>query len=234
MPRTGRIVIPGVPMHVTQRGNDRMAVFNSRQDCAHYIELLRSASARTSCAIHAYALMSNHVHLLLTPKGAEGIAAMMQWVGARYVRFFNDRYGRTGTLWEGRFKSTPVSSDQYYFTCARYIELNPVRAGMVDHPMHYPWSSYRRNALGRRDPLITSHPLYTALGETAKQRCLAYADLFTTHVDPAIVDAIRLSTARGHMLGGRRLRDDLAARALQPQQGARRSWSAVIEPFWQA
>ena len=211
MPRTGRAVIPGVPLHVMQRGTNRGPVFGTRADCSAYLDFLHTASERTSCAVHAYVLMSNHIHLLVTPPQRESVAAMMQWLGRCYVRYFNRCYGRTGTLWEGRYKSTPVATERYFFTCSRYIELNPVRAGIVDHPAAYPWSSYRRNALGRADRMVTSHSLYRSLGPTEDERCAAYTELFAAHVDPAVVDAIRLSTARGAVLGGTRMREMLEA-----------------------
>jgi putative transposase len=211
MPRTARIVIPGVPLHITQRGNNRSAVFLSRADCTYYLDLLRRASTLGGCGVHAYMLMGNHVHLLVSPHDASGIATMMRSLGCSYVRYFNAQYGRTGTLWEGRYKSTPIDSSRYFFTCSRYIELNPVRAGMVDHPAEFPWSSYHRNALGRGDRIVTSHPLYAALGTTDEQRHAAYTALFTTYVDPAVVDAIRHATARNAVLGGRRMREALEA-----------------------
>lgn len=232
MPRRPRIVIPGVPLHITQRGNNRLAVFLARADCTYYLDLLRQASSQRACGVHAYVLMSNHVHLLVSPPDAGSIASMMRWLGCRYVRYFNARYGRTGTLWEGRYKSTPVESSRYFFTCSRYIELNPVRAGLVDHPAEYPWSSYHRNALGRIDPLVTSHPVYTAFGASDEQRRAAYAALFTTHVDPATVDAIRHATARGAALGGARMREALEAGLLHSAEPTMAGGTWCAERFW--
>jgi putative transposase len=232
MPRIGRAVIPGVPLHITQRGTNRGAIFGARADCSSYLDYLYAASRRSSCAVHAYVLMSNHVHLLVTPPQKDSVASMMQWLGHCYARYFNRCYGRTGTLWEGRYKSTPVESGRYFFTCSRYIELNPVRAGMVDHPAEYAWSSYRRNALGRVDRLVTSHSIYASLGSSDDERCASYAELFAAHVDPALVDAIRLSTARGAVLGGTRMREMLEMSTMQDRTSGRAIRVRQDQPFW--
>jgi putative transposase len=163
MPRALRNDLPGVPLHVIQRGNNRTACFLSPGDYERYLWTLLLAARGAGCAVHAYALMPNHVHLLLTPKAAGCASAMMHAVGSRYVRYFNDRHDRSGTLWEGRFRSFAIDSDRYLMECMRYIELNPVRAGMVDDPADFRWSSYRRNAHGTRDPLVSEHQLFSAL-----------------------------------------------------------------------
>ncbi len=170
MARWPRIVLPGLPLHVVQRGNNRTPTFQSDSDFEHYREILTDALERTGCLVHAYVLMSNHVHLLLTSPDHRGVSRLMQMIGRRYVRFFNTRYNRTGTLWEGRFKSSLVDTASYLVTCSRYIELNPVRAGMVDSPAQYLWSSYQRLAAGSPDRLVTPHPLYSALGASPAER----------------------------------------------------------------
>lgn len=174
-----RHVIPGVPVHITQRGVNRRATFLSDDDFAYYLWILQAANVAAACAVHAYVLMTNHVHLLVTPADADGAARLMQLVGIRYVRYFNFRYRRTGTLWEGRFRSTVVDTDKYFLACSRYIERNPQRAGLTDEPAAYPWSSFRCNGCAERDQIITAHPLYVALGPDPVSRARAYARVFT-------------------------------------------------------
>lgn len=196
MPRLLRVILPGVPLHITQRGVDRCPTFLDSDDYALYRWALRESANEHGCAVHAYVLMTNHVHLLTTPSDLTGPACMMRSLGKRYVRYFNDRYRRTGTLWEGRYRSTVVDSLPYLFTCSRYIELNPVRAGMVPDPHAYEWSSYRRNAAGLDDGVISEHPKYTSLGSTPVVRCSAYRAMFATELTPAALAAVR-SAHRG-------------------------------------
>lgn len=179
MPRHSRIVLPGCPMHVIHRGNNRVPLFLEHEDRTRFVRMLREASARALCAIHAYVLMTNHVHLVVTPATETGPAVLMQTLGRRYVRWFNDRHDRTGTLWEGRYRSSPIATDAYLFACCRYVELNPVRAGLVARPEEYRWSSYRRNAHGGRDSLVTPHDRYEALGSCATEREASYRAMFT-------------------------------------------------------
>ncbi len=171
MARQPRLNLAGMPQHVVQRGNDRQPCFFNEDDYAHYLTGLNEACQKESCAVHAYVLMTNHFHLLLTPMQAGCVGRTMQSLGRRYVRYVNDRYRRTGTLWEGRFKSSLIDTDSYLLQCHRYIELNPVRAGTVEDPGHYAWSSHGHNAFGRHNPLLHSHPLYLALGSTNATRC---------------------------------------------------------------
>jgi putative transposase len=201
MPRIPRPVVPGQPLHLIQRGNNRVAAFIDDQDFEQYLRVLREASRKTECAVHAYVLMSNHVHLLATANDARGPSRLMQGIGTRYVRYFNERHGRTGTLWEGRYRSTLVDSERYFFTCMGYIELNPVRAGVVSTPRAYRWSSWRGNVLGERDPVITPHPLYRALGVDAAERRVAYARMFNVPLDAHVVEAIRRAAKTGAVLG---------------------------------
>jgi putative transposase len=193
--------MPGTPMHVIQRGNNRMATFRSPSDYLRYRDILRAASQRFRCAIHAYVLMPNHVHLLLTPEDDEGPSRMMQLIGRRYVPYVNSRVPRTGTLWEGRYRSSIVNSDRYFFTCSRYIELNPVRAGMTDDPGRFLWSSYLHNARGVADPLIAPHDLYQRLAIDAAGQQAAYRALFDDVLNPETLDAIRHAARTGDLLG---------------------------------
>jgi len=196
MARRCRFTPANVPAHVIQRGNNRVSTFRDAQDYTRYRAFLDIARRHTGCAIHAYVLMTNHVHLLVTPSRSMAVSAMMQLVGRRYVRYFNDRHTRTGTLWEGRFRSTPIDSERYFLACARYIELNPVRAGIVQDPRAYPWSSFRANADGASESLLEPHPLYAALGRDSFERATAYTALFGTADDDAI-NTIRRATNSG-------------------------------------
>src|SRR5207248_3666591 len=180
MPRRARLKVFGRPWHVWQRGVNRSPCFSGIVDREHYLSLLAEHAALTDCAVHAYVLMSNHVHLLVTPGSDDSVSKMMKAVGERYVRAFNKRHKRSGTLWEGRFKSTIVETSKYLFTLYRYIELNPVRAGMVLHPSDYPWSSYAVNAEGSESKLVIPHALFLALASDAGKRRRRYREMFST------------------------------------------------------
>jgi putative transposase len=207
MPRKPRFLLPGVPVHLVQRGNNRQAVFFADEDRRAYLGWLAEASDRWGCAIHAYVLMSNHVHLLATPTDEEGTGRMMQHLGRRYVPYINRRHRRSGTLWEGRYRASLVDSERYLLVCHRYIESNPVRAGMVKTPAGHPWSSYGRNATGAEDPLVTEHPLYTALGVSPQQRRRAYRELFRTAPDNDVTKDIRACLQSGTPLGSEGFRE---------------------------
>ena len=155
------------------------------------LDLLRNVSERTGCDVHSYVLMGNHLHLLLTPQEPLSPARMMQRVGLSYVRYFNKRYGRTGTLWEGRYRSSIVNSQRYFFACSRYIELNPVRAQLAQTPNTYRWSSFHRNATGETDILVKPHPLYSELGSGEDERQNAYLSLFANHIDTDAIAVLR-------------------------------------------
>lgn len=204
MARLSRYVIPGQPQHIIQRGNNRTAIFGGDGDYTFYLECLKEAAEANNLAIHAYVLMTNHVHLLATPAHETSISKTLQSLGRRYVQYFNFTYQRTGTLWEGRYKATIIDSESYLLTCSRYIELNPVRANMVAHPREYPWSSYRWHADGRADELLTDHPLYRRLGRNAEERQSAYRALFRAHLGDAALVEIRDATNKGWALGGSR------------------------------
>lgn len=206
MARLPRCFAEGEVQHVIQRGNNREPTFASEQDFAFYLDCLRRASQEHALIVHAYVLMTNHVHLLATPEYAESLPKTMQSVGRRYVQYFNYLNGRTGTLWEGRYRATLVHAEGYLLTCMRYIELNPVRAALVPHPADYPWSSNRANAQGQADGLTTPHELYRRLGRTAAERLSAYRQLFRGQVSKEDLDAIRNSTHKGWALGNDRFR----------------------------
>jgi REP-associated tyrosine transposase len=222
MPRQPRLDLAGIPQHVVQRGNDRQPCFFTELDYLRYLDDLREITLREGCAVHAYVLMTNHVHLLMTPSSVGQIARIMQALGRRYVRYINDRYRRTGTLWEGRYKACLVDTDIHLLRCYRYIELNPVRARMVADAEDYTWSSYAHNALAAVDPLIKPHACYLSLGNNPNERCVAYRDLVGMNVDPEELAHIRLHLHRQHALGSDRFRMAIEA------QLARRAGPAKI------
>jgi putative transposase len=204
MPRPARFNLPGIPQHVTQRGNNRQVCFFNDQDRNFYLWSLAKAAHRRDCLIHAYVLMTNHVHLLVTPNTPDGVSRLMQDTGREYVQHVNRTHRRSGTLWEGRFKSSLVESETYCLTCYRYIELNPVRAAMVDTPDAYRWSSYSANALNRKNPIVTPHAVWRSLGKSSVNRCQAYRQLFTTGPSKSDLQKIRLSNQKGLPLGSER------------------------------
>ncbi len=232
MARHGRYFLPDQPLHVIQRGNNRSAIFFDIEDYEHYRNWLAGAAVEYGCLIHAYVLMTNHVHLLVTPERAESLPRAMQSLGRRYVRAINAARRRSGTLWEGRYRAAPIDSEAYFLACCRYIELNPVRARMVAHPADYRWSSYRAHAHGATDALVSDHPLYHALGRGAAERQTAYQGLFQTALEPGFVDALRAATNGGWALGDasfeRQLADALRRRVTplprgrpRPERGAK-------------
>lgn len=210
MPQT-RQILPNIPVHITQRGVDRCATFLTDEDFGTYLWILESASAAAGCAVHAYALMTNHVHLLVTPTDGAGPARMMRALGIRYVRYFNARHGRTGTLWEGRYKSKIVATDSYFLACSRYIECNPERAGLTHDLALYEWSSFRGNALGEADRVLSAHPSYIALGSDPLARARAYRCLFATTSPSRVVAAVRTSPLGRRPLAVSRYQEAAAA-----------------------
>jgi putative transposase len=208
MARWPRVAVAGIPMHITQRGNDRIDTFRCADDFARYYMHLRDASVGSGCTIHAYALMTNHIHLLLTPTSRGSASDLMRRVGCRYVHYFNRRYRRTGTLWEGRFRSALVESSSYFMACSRYIDLNPVRAGIVADAAEYEWSSFRRLAHGAPDALVHPHGEYLNLGVTDDDRRAAYLALCSSAAGNRAQEAIRRATRSNAVIGG----DDFAER----------------------
>ena len=204
MPRRARVTLPGIPLHIIQRGNNRQPCFFADEDYRFYLDWLGEYAEKTGCHVHAYVLMTNHVHLLLSGDEAESTGRLMKALGQRYVQYVNRTYRRSGTLWEGRYRSCLTQQENYLLTCMRYIELNPVRAGMVAHPGEYRWSSYRANAQGEADKLISPHPGYESLGSDLDVRLAAYRDLFRFELDPGLVDEIRKATNGNFALGDHR------------------------------
>lgn len=203
--------LPGVPAHVVQRGNNRSACFFTEEDYQFYLECLAQGLRRYGVSLHAYVLMTNHVHLLVTPTNAEGISRLMQHLARLYVLYINRTYRRTGTLWEGRHKASLVQAETYLLTCYRYIEMNPVAAGMTASPDEYRWSSYGWHGWGQANPLITDHALYDALGVEELARRRAYRELFSYRLVDLDVHRIRHALAYNHPLGNDRFRASIEA-----------------------
>lgn len=215
MPRTMRYCPPGQAVHIIQRGNNRAECFLSDNDKTVYIGILRNASSRYCLDVHAWVLMTNHVHLLVTPRTESAVSKTMQYLGAEYVRYFNKKHARTGTLWEGRFRSCLIESERYFLTCQRYIELNPVRAGMVNAPAEYRWSSFHANALGVPSTIHSPHETYLSLGNNHQQRFTAYRALFEYELTRNQIDSIRCATNKGLVYGSERFKDEIEAQSRQ-------------------
>lgn len=209
MARMPRIIVPGQALHVIQRGNNRQAVFFADEDYQKYLEVLTENATSAGCQLHAYVLMTNHIHLLLTPEHEAGVSRMMQGIGRKYVRYVNKMYRRSGTLWEGRFKSALIDSERYLLTCSRYIELNPVRAGMVNHPAEYRWSSYHANGLGVNGRSISPHNTYLRLGRSGPTRQAAYRALFDDAIDAKEIALIRDATQQCTVIGNTRFQEEI-------------------------
>ena len=201
MPRRPRIILPDVATHIFQRGNDRQVCFIHADDYRNYLDWLHKYALEHGCAIHAYALMTNHAHLLLTPDTLERPGRLMKQLGQRYVQYFNRTYRHSGTLWEGGFMSCLALDDRYVLECYRYIELNPVRANRVEHPADYPWSSYRANAPSSESLLISPQSIYNQLGARPAQQMSRYRELFRSHLEPGMTDEIRSATNGNYVLG---------------------------------
>ena len=210
MPRRARLSVAGIPWHIIQRGNNRAVCFHAEEDYRRYLDVLAEQASRFGCAIHAYVLMSNHVHLLLTPQRTDSAGQMMKNLGQRYVQYVNRAYRRSGTLWEGRFRSCLTQSEDYVLACYRYIELNPVRAGMVRHPRDYRWSSFHANGEGKQDALLTPHEQYLSLARNPPTRREAYRALFKAQLDSEVISQIRLATNGNVVLGGKPFEQQIA------------------------
>jgi putative transposase len=211
MPRQPRYFIPGMPQHLIARGVDKQAVFFQEADYQLYLNALLRATRDQACAVHAYVLMTNHVHLLITPATEKGIPLLMQAMGRLYVQALNRNYVRTGTLWQGRYKASLVQDEHYLLACQRYIELNPVRAGMVNGPGEYRWSSYARNALGEPDTLVTPHAIYQKLHTDPAQRLAEYRALFANTLSSELLEQLRTQTNACLILGNRRFKAQIAS-----------------------
>lgn len=224
MARLPRLNVPGIPQHIIQRGNNRQACFGSEQDFAAYAHWLKEGAEKYQIAVHAWVFMTNHIHLLVTPKAEKSISQLMQYLGRYYVQYFNREYRRSGTLWEGRYKSCLVQQEHYLLQCYCYIELNPVRANMINHPADYAWSSYATNALGRTSSLHTPHSLYLALGRSREERMIAYQSLFSAHLDGETEKEISTATNTGMVLGNEYFKDQIQAltkRRVRPKKAGR-------------
>jgi putative transposase len=223
MPRRPRIAVANIPWHIVQRGHNRDDCFFADEDYMYYLDQLQRLLPAHDCALHAYVLMTNHVHLLLTPKTETGAGALMKSLSQRYVQYVNKTHARSGTVWEGRYRSSLVQSETYVLACYRYIELNPVRAGMTKHPGDYRWSSFGQNALGhppreltdetgKKFPnLITPQREYRLLGEEGGARRAAYKALFRTKMDEATTKDITAKVLGGYVLGNERFARKIAA-----------------------
>jgi len=211
MPRRSRVVLPKIPLHLIQRGNNRQVCFVADEDYRFYLDWLKEFAVKAGCRIHAYVLMTNHVHLLVSADRGESPGQLMKTLGQRYVQYFNRSYRRSGSLWEGRYRSCLTQAEDYLLACQRYIELNPVRAGMVEHPADYRWSSYRANAQGEADVLVTPHEIYLALASTEASRQAAYRELFRSELEPGLLDQIRQASNGNFALGSPRFAEEVAA-----------------------
>lgn len=209
MPRQRRLFLQDTPCHVVQRGNNKQACFLNREDYEFYLTCLQEAMESTGCKIHAYVLMTNHVHLLVTAPDKNALPYMMQGIGRRYVQYFNRRYKRTGTLWEGRYKSSLVQGSGYVLACYRYIEMNPVKAGMVQYPFQYPWSSYGYNGKGIPDNLITPHLNYIALSKGNSERLAQYHSIFKDQAICNKMEMIGPLLSKDQPFGGEGFREQI-------------------------
>jgi len=201
MPRKPRFFLPGVPVHVVQRGHSREPVFFEDNDYLAYLRWLKEGAERYKVDVHAYVLTTHHIHILATAHERDGITRMMQYIGRHYVPYINHTYGTSGSIWEGRYKASLIHDEEYLLTCLRYIELNSVRADMVRFPAYYLWSSYRHNGQGKVNEVITPHAIYKALGRTNASRQEAYKALFKAHLDKGVLDEIRSAWQTGTLLG---------------------------------
>lgn len=209
MPRRARVTLVGVPHHIIQRGNNRSACFYCEDDYVFYLKCLHDYCLKFGCDVHAYCLMTNHVHLLVTPSEEDSLANMMKNLGQRYVQYINRTYVRTGTLWEGRFKSCITNEEKYILACYRYIELNPVRANMVEHPAEYRWTSYRCNAQGELNELVAPHTCYLNLGSDSETRITSYRGFFKSELNIELVNQIRTATLSNYALGSELFKKDV-------------------------
>jgi len=211
MSRFPRPVFANVPLHIIQRGNNRNPCFFARNDFQSYLDFLLESKQRFSCRIHAYVLMPNHIHLLATPDDIGAAAAMLKWLSQKYVQHINRKYRRVGTLWQGRYRSCLVDSEHYFMVCQRYIELNPVRAGLCTHPAEYDWSSYRANAYGYADARVTPHASYLDLAAEPDERRLRYRSLCTEGIPDNMISQVRAATASSLFFGSAAFTERMAA-----------------------
>lgn len=231
--RMPRLVVPNQPHHVIQRGTDGTTIFHDDQDYETFLRWLLEASRLYKVAIHAYVLMSNHLHLLASPTDTEGLAKMMQWIGRQYVPYFNRRYQRIGTLWQGRYRTSVIDTERYFMVCSRYIELNPVRAGLSAHADSYRWSSCRHHVGLTQDNLITEHGLYWSLGNTPFEREAAYRAMLEEGLGVQEIKELRDSFTRGWALGSSNFKNNLSKktnRRVEPGKRGRPRKATLTAP----
>lgn len=229
MARLPRLVVPHQAHHVIQRGNDRQPIFRDDEDCRIFLTWLREASKQFRVALHAYVLMPNHIHLLVSPADEAGLGKMMQWLGRYYVPYFNHKYQRVGTLWQGRYRATVIDSERYFMICSRYIELNPVRAGLVPDPANYSWSSYLHHVGACHDPYITDHALYWGLANTPFGRELAYKAMVEEGLAGADIQALQDATDKGWVLGSEQFKEGLMQQLQRRVQPGKRGRPRKVE-----
>lgn len=227
MTRPRRYCPAEIPVHVVQRGNNRCDCFYSSEDKATFIKHLRQSAETFSVDVHAWVLMSNHFHLLVTPHADDAVSRFVQHIGRDYVRYFNRKYDRSGTLWEGRFNSCLIQTERYFLVCQRYIELNPVRAGMIKHPRDFHWSSYRTNAQGAESSVAKPHPVYLELGSTRPDRLAAYRKLFDEVIPANEIDQLREALKRGFVFGSDKFRQRIEAASGQRMTPKKRGRKAL-------
>ena len=230
MPRRTRMYESGLPYHIVQRGNNREACFYEVDDYSLYLKLLSELLPRYQVYLHAYVLMTNHIHFLMTPEESDSISNLMRVLGSRYAQKINKRYERTGTMWEGRHKSSVVDSESYLLKCYRYIELNPVTASMVDMPEEYRWSSYGVNAWGDESTLVTAHDEYLKLGNTYDERSESYRELFSERLSASDISKIRLASHYCQPLGDDLFKKQIEEKIGRPVGQQRRGRPRKIEP----
>lgn len=231
MPRPPRYPVTGIPLYVSQRGNNSEPTFFQNEDYDHYLSCMSDAANVHKCDIHAYVLLPNHTHLLVTPHHPGGVAKLMQSIGRCYVHYINDTYNRSGTLWGGRYKACLLDPDRYPLICYRYIESLPRHAKLVANLKDYPWSSYHRNALGKKDRTITDHPLYLNLGKTSQSRRAAYRNLVKTELDDQTMAEIEQTLHQCRVLGSNRFIDEIEStleRRVRPRKRGRPKKAAQI------
>ena len=228
MPRRQRVPLDVVPLHIVQCGHNREPCFFGDEDRFTYLNWLGEALTGTNGQLHAYAIMTNHLHLLVTPYRAATVPKLIISLGRRYGQYINTSYRPTGTLWDSRYKSSLIQAETYLLTCMRYIELNPVRATMVEDPAHYRWTSYRANALGQTSPLLVPHSVYLSLGATDKARQVAYRHLFRYHLDEEMVSELRLAVNQNQPLGNERFYETIERMAGQRREARPRGGRALV------
>jgi len=207
MARRPRLFVADIPYHIVQRGNNKNSIFLSHEDYAYFLEVLQEAKIKHPCFIYSYCLMTNHFHFLLRPEEKDNISWFVKLLGAKYVRYFNKTYKRTGTLWEGRFKSSLIDEELYFLACLHYIEMNPVRAGIVNSPELYRWSSYRVRAFGEKNPVVDLDPWYNSLAGNETGRQLKYREFFQNLLPESTSKLIREMTNKNGIVGGRDFRE---------------------------